>query len=214
VNRPAKFPAPPGPLVLASGSPRRSHLLREAGARFRIVVPEVDETPRTGETPLVLARRLALEKATSVHARRARSWCLGADTIVVLDGRVFGKPRDRAEARRMLRTLSGRTHVVYTAVALIGPGFARSRIEASRVRFHRLSEARIRDYVRVGESLDKAGAYALQADGGLVARVTGDRTNVIGLPMKVVRELLRAAAKRRASPARRRGLARSLGRGT
>jgi septum formation protein len=201
--RRAPFPSPPGPLILASGSPRRAQLLAEAGARFRVEVPHVDETPGRGEPPEELAMRLALAKARAIHRRRPRSWCLGADTIVVLRRRLYNKPRDRAEARRMLRELSGRTHTVYTAVALVGPRFARVRLVASRVRFRRLTADVIREYVRSGIPLDKAGAYALQGDEGrVVAAVEGDRTNVIGLPLRAVRELLGASSRTSARPRR------------
>lgn len=172
-------------LVLASTSPRRRELLGALGIPFAIDTPDVDETRGPGEAPRPYARRLALAKAAAVAARHERSVVIGADTIVVLDGDVLGKPGSRREARGMLARLSGRTHVVHTAVAVVAPGRAALRLLAtSRVRFAPLAPATIARYVESGEPMDKAGAYALQGRGAaFVAAVSGSVTNVIGLPL-------------------------------
>jgi septum formation protein len=171
------------------------------GLRFRVEAAEVQELWR-GEGPRALARRLALAKAERVHARRPRSWCLGADTVVAIGDVVLGKPASPSEAAAMLTRLSGRTHTVITGVALLGPGFRAVRAVATRVRFRRLSRAEVRAYVAAGESMDKAGGYAVQGLGGLlVERIDGDWSNVVGLPLGAVREMLRAAAGRRRSRA-------------
>jgi septum formation protein len=187
---------PAGPIVLASSSPRRRLLLREQGVPFRVAPQNVDES-WDGEGPEAFARRLALEKAEAAAARRPRAWCLGADTVVALDGRVLGKPGSRAEARRMLRFLSGRTHRVVSGVALVGPGFRAARVVTTRVRFRRLGAAEIARYAASGEPDDRAGAYAAQGLGAtLVAAIEGDWFNVVGLPLGAARELLGAAAGR------------------
>jgi len=187
---------PRGPIVLASSSPRRRMLLRAQGVPFRAAPQDVDETWR-GEAPETFARRLALEKAGAAAARRPRAWCLGADTVVALDGRVLGKPGSRAEARRMLRFLSGRTHRVVSGVALVGPGFRSARVVTTRVRFRRLAAAEIARYAASGEPDDRAGAYAAQGLGAtLVAAIEGDWFNVVGLPLGTARELFAAAARR------------------
>lgn len=187
---------PRGTLILASGSPRRRALLRGQGVRFRVAAQDVDETWR-GEKPEIYARRLALEKARAAHRRRPRAWCLGADTVVALGNEVFGKPATRAEARRMLRRLSGRWHRVITGVALVGPGFRAVRSVMTRVRFRRLSAAEITWYASIPEPYDKAGGYAAQERGAiLLSGIDGDFFNVIGLPLVATRNLLAQAALR------------------
>lgn len=183
-------------LVLASGSPRRRDLLLRAGVRFRVVVPKTDESELEGEGPEEHVRRLALRKARAV-AGGLPSGCrvLAADTVVVIDGDLLGKPRNPEDAVAMLLRLAGRTHLVYTGFALARSGPAQPEpcvgVEVSRVRMLALSESEARDYVRSGEPLDKAGAYALQGLGaGLVESVEGSRSNVIGLPMERVLPVL------------------------
>ena len=178
-------------LILASQSPRREELLRAAGLAFRVVAPTGDDVPppHARSFPAV-AKRMALRKAESVAAR-TRGLVVGADTIVVCEGRILGKPADAREARRMLRLLSGKRHRVYTGVALVSGERRRLGCERTEVTFRDLSEAEIRRYVATGEPLDKAGAYAIQGLGAaLVHRVEGCYTNVIGLPVPLLLEML------------------------
>ena len=189
--------APQPPLVLASASPRRRELLARAGVRFEVVPSGVLEQPRPGEAPRSLALRLACEKALDVARRlpaSPRRLVLGADTIVVLDDAILGKPADRDQAVEMLRRLVGRTHRVLTAVAVV----ATDRLEPcsvcveSTVVMRGAAEAELRAYVATGEPLDKAGAYAAQGEGRrFVARIDGSETNVIGLPIEETLSLLR-----------------------
>jgi septum formation protein len=178
------------PLVLASTSPRRRELLREAGFAFSILAPDVDESALPDESPEALARRRALAKARAVAPRVAAEACvLGADTVVVIDGALLGKPRDEAEAVEMLLRLAGRTHRVLTGFALLVPalGFEAGGVVESAVRMHAVDRATAERYARSGEPLDKAGAYAAQGEGGrFVAEIRGSRANVIGLPVEAL----------------------------
>jgi septum formation protein len=174
-------------LVLASGSPRRKDLLAGLKLRFEVVPSEIDESLMNGEQPADHVRRLALEKASEVAVRFPDKWTLGADTIVVINGEILGKPADEDEARRMLSKLAGRTHEVHTGYALVlngHPELRRIRSVLSRVYIRELSPTEIADYVRTGEPMDKAGAYAIQGIGsGIVERIQGSYTNVVGLPL-------------------------------
>jgi septum formation protein len=184
------------PLVLASGSPRRRELLDAAGVPFEVIAPDIDESPRAQEPPPALAERLAREKAQAV-ARRVKPgrWVLAADTVVALDGVLYGKPQDAAHAIAMLEQLSGRTHRVYTgyALACAGTPALHSGVTCTHVTLSALRADEIAEYVATGEPLDKAGAYAAQ---GAAARwlqaIEGSRSNVIGLPLEDVLPLLRA----------------------
>lgn len=185
------------PIVLASSSPRRRRLLRQLGVGFSVRLPNVDERPFPGELPGPHVRRLALAKARAVALNFVpgcgAQWVIGADTVVVLDGCILGKPRGASDAVRMLARLSGRTHEVLTGVALVPAtgGRARTSVVRSRVEMKPFDEAAIRRYVAGGEPLDKAGAYAVQGRGRhLVARVSGSLTNVVGLPLERLRRLL------------------------
>lgn len=182
------------PLVLASGSPRRAELLARLGVRPEIRPADVDETPRAGETADALVARLAGAKAVAGAAAGdgRDEVVLAADTVVVLDGRALGKPRDRDDAAATLRALSGRTHQVTTGVAVVrGPVSAATRVTTA-VTFRPLSEHEIAWYVATEEPDDKAGSYGLQGAGAaLVARVEGSDTNVIGLPLAETVGLLR-----------------------
>lgn len=172
-------------LILASASPRRRWLLREAGFEFEIRVPDVDETPRADEEPGAMAERLARDKAGAVPC--TGRVVLGADTIVVLGDRSLGKPRDADDAVRMLSELAGNEHRVLTGWALRRGDSVRSGVEESRVRLRELDRAEIAAYVATGEPLDKAGAYAVQGGAGrFVESIAGSRSNVIGLPIEVV----------------------------
>ncbi len=166
-------------------------LLEAAGIRISIVAPSIDESPRPGEDPIAYALRLAVEKARSVAVRPAPAAVLAADTVVALDGEILAKAADEAEARSMLARLSGRTHVVHTAVAVIERERTLTDVVSTRVRFRALSEDEIARYVATGEPMDKAGAYGIQGAGGaLVAAVEGSYTNVVGLPLEETLRLL------------------------
>jgi septum formation protein len=182
------------PIVLASGSPRRAELLRAAGIPFDVDVAAIDEVPRTGESPVEHVVRLAREKAEVVARRKSGSPVLGADTEVVLDGLVLGKPADDGEAARMLERLSGRTHDVITGVALLAGGRTLTAVERTEVRFLPLTADEIAWYIRSGEPRDKAGAYAIQGLASrFVERIDGSYSNVVGLPVATVYGLLRQA---------------------
>jgi septum formation protein len=179
-------------LVLASSSPRRQELLHTAGIAFVVDPADLPESQRAGEEPLAFALRMAREKAQAVFARRPNDVVLGADTIVVVDGKVLGKPSDAEDAARMLRLLSGRSHEVTTAVCLLGPRLEECASETTTVTMTPISEAEIEDYVASGEPLDKAGAYAVQGRASRwVSRIEGCYFNVVGLPVPRVYEMLR-----------------------
>jgi septum formation protein len=171
-------------------------LLRAAGQRFDCVSSDVDEAPRPREGALDYTLRVARDKAREAALRCPGRWVLAADTIVIIDGQVLGKPRDAAEAASMLRRLSGRSHEVATAFVLRddrGEVF-RERVVQTKVVFRTIEAESIAAYVAGGEPFDKAGAYAIQGGGArFVAEVRGSRSNVIGLPMDEVEEALRAA---------------------
>ena len=193
-------------LILASQSPRRRELLRAAGIAFRVVVPDVEERCITAPTGRYadLVRRAALAKASAV-AGRERGLVLAADTIVVCEGEILGKPADEGEARRMLRKLSGRWHRVYTGVALVKRARQVVDYERTEVAFRELSKKQIDWYVSTGEPMDKAGSYAIQGTGAaLIRAVRGCYTNVIGLPLPRVLDML-AEFERRTAAGRPRG---------
>jgi septum formation protein len=179
-------------IVLASASPRRAELLRAAGIDFDAHPADVDETVLPGEAPSEYVTRLAEAKARVVHARDRRQTVLAADTAVVVDGRILGKPIDESDAKRMLRLLGGRTHEVWTAVSLFHPGeIVDTRVETTVVAFAGLSEEDIDWYVSSGEPMDKAGAYAVQGLASrFVTRVEGSYSNVVGLPVALVCQML------------------------
>jgi len=196
--------SPKASLILASESPRRRELLAALGVPFRVVPSGVDEIPFPGEPPARFARRAALDKGMEIAGRHPSSWILSADTIVVLDGRILGKPRDRSEAREMLSLLAGREHKVYTAVCLLraAGGYRDAATEVTRVRFRPLTSREVAAYARTGECDDKAGAYAAQGAGMLlIDRVAGSFTNVVGLPMTRVVGMMRKARLIAVSPA-------------
>jgi septum formation protein len=190
-------------LILASGSPRRRALLATLGLPFSVVVSDVAEDLDPALTPAEQAVTLAERKARAVAAGIPRGLVLGADTIVVLDGEILGKPGDNADARRMLRRLSGRPHEVITGVALVdaATGASRSAAVTSTVHMRPLTDEAIVAYVATGEPRDKAGAYAIQGRGAaLIDRHEGSFTNVVGLPLDEVAALLRDAGLSAASP--------------
>ena len=180
-------------LVLASQSPRRKELLEILGIPFTIVASTIDETPRVGESPEGYVIRVAREKATEVASRVTGSVILSADTVVTIDGEILGKPADRRDAIRMLALLSAREHQVYTAVCLIDQarGQTREGIERTAVWFKTLTEVEIRNYVDRENVMDKAGAYAIQGFASVfIPRIEGSYSNVMGLPLALVYDLL------------------------
>jgi len=187
-------------LILASASPRRKELLRNAQIKFTVQATNVPEVPEPGEQPDACAKRLAREKARAVASLRPEAFVLGADTIVVVDGQMLAKPEDENDAERMLRLLSGRTHQVITGVCLIGKSgtdatFEDVRSESTLVTMERLTEEEIRFYAESGEPLDKAGGYAIQGIASRwISRIEGDYSNVVGLPVPLVYRMLKQHA--------------------
>ena len=186
--------AEPATLVLASASPRRLALLRLAGLDPQVRPADVDETPADGEDPTTHVVRLARAKASAVPPADGEV-VLAADTVVIADGAVLGKPRDEADATGMLRSLRGRAHTVVTGVAVAQPsGALAETVVSTQVEFAAISDAAIAAYVATGEPLDKAGAYAIQGGAAVfVARIHGSWTNVVGLPVVETLDLLRDA---------------------
>lgn len=181
-------------LILASGSPRRRQLLKQAGFSFTCIVSDAEERFDPSLSPEEIVKELALIKARAVASlpEAAGAVVLGSDTIVVQDGAVLGKPADEADAARMLRLLSGREHLVFTGVALLGDGKEIVHAECTRVFFRPLTDAEIASYVASGEPMDKAGAYGIQGFGSsLVTRVEGDFFSVMGLPVCRTGQLLK-----------------------
>jgi septum formation protein len=181
-------------LILASSSPRRHDLLSSINLKFLVIPSSVKERNINGESPEDQVCRLAQEKALDIAKRFPDKWVLGADTIVVIDSQILGKPKNPSEAERMLGLLTSRDHTVYTGYALINlrmPDRKRVRWVRSEVYIRDMSQTEISGYVRTGEPMDKAGAYAIQGIGaGIVERVSGSYTNVVGLPLcEVTRDL-------------------------
>jgi nucleoside triphosphate pyrophosphatase len=179
------------PIILASASPRRRELLTLIGIAHAVSPADIDETPLPGELPEPHAERLAREKASVVASREPNATIVAADTIVVVDGDILGKPRDAAEAALMLRRLSGRSHIVYTAVAVARGGAVVSGVETVGVTFRELTADDIDAYIATGEPMDKAGAYGIQGFGAtVVTRVDGDYFAVMGLALGLMVRLL------------------------
>jgi septum formation protein len=184
-------------VILASQSPRRRELLNLVGIAHEVRPADIDETYFPGEQPKAHAERLAREKAAVIAQREPDAVVIGSDTIVVVDGDVLGKPADEAEAARMLRRLSGRSHVVMTAVAVVWRGETRSAVVEVGVDFHPLTDGEIDAYIATHEPMDKAGAYGIQGFGAaIVARVDGDYFAVMGLPVQRLVRMLREAGLR------------------
>ncbi|HTR27052.1 MAG TPA: Maf family protein [Terriglobales bacterium] len=182
-------------LVLASASPRRQELLRNAHISFEVQPAHIDEDPLPGEQAQACAERLARQKAQVVAQKRPGDAVLGADTVVVIDNQILNKPIDAADATRMLRLLSGRTHQVITGVCLAGRGqpFAVSS-ETTSVTMSQISEPEIAAYVATAEPMDKSGAYAIQGIASRwIPRIEGDYSNVVGLPVALVYRMLQQA---------------------
>ena len=191
-------------LVLASASPRRADLLQAAGFTFTVLAVDVDERVRVKEAPRDYVRRLAMEKSARAAARLGDAQgaqpdtpvvVLGADTAVVVDDEIFGKPADDGDAERMLRHLSGRTHQVMTGVSLRAGTQEAGLVVCTDVEFVVLSDADVSWYIASGEGRDKAGAYAIQGLGArFIPRINGSYSNVVGLPISAVHQLLAAIA--------------------
>ncbi len=181
-------------LVLASASPRRQELLRKAGIPFEVQAAQIAEDPLPGEGAKACAERLAREKALVVAQQRPQDFVVGADTVVVIDGQILGKPVDRADAARMLRMLSGREHRVITGVCLVVGGQWSVASETTVVTVSEITEYEIADYVATGEPMDKAGAYGIQGIASRwIPRIDGDYGNVVGLPVALVWRMLKRA---------------------
>ena len=179
-------------LLLASSSPRRREILSRAGYKFIVVPANADEQVPPGMPPGEIVETLARRKAKAVAQGRPGDTILAADTIVVLDGTVLGKPRDPTEACAMLARLSGRVHTVYTGYCVRAGDRIQTGCESTEVEFYPLSDQEILDYVNTGEPMDKAGAYGIQGLGALlVRRIRGDFYNVMGLPIGAVHRILR-----------------------
>lgn len=205
-------------LILASKSPRRAEILRNAGIAFEVQAAHVNEARRPRESAHTYVRRLATAKARAVaeHLKRKKRHAIviGADTVVLAQGEILGKPADVKEARRMLRLLSGRTHQVLTGVSMVSQPSGREihHVETTRVKFLKISSADIDDYIATGEPFDKAGAYGIQGIGGrFVASIEGCYFNVMGLPLARVWSMLRDAGYANTSPGRVWSALRDLG---
>jgi septum formation protein len=181
-------------LCLGSVSPRRRELLRQIGVPFVVAAPDIDETAHPGEAPAQYVTRLAREKALAIRRGGQQLPVLAADTTVVVDGVIFGKPADRADAARMLGVLSGRTHEVLTALALADSRGVATRLNTSTVRFRTIPQEECLAYWETGEPRDKAGAYGIQGYGAVfIESISGSHSGVMGLPLFETAELLRAA---------------------
>lgn len=171
-------------IILASASPRRKELLATAGVEFEVLVSDADETIPEGTLPVDAAMLTAEKKALAVAGKCTGAVVIGADTIVVLDGRILGKPKDEADAKAMLRFLSGREHEVITGVCLTDGAKTKKFAKVSKVRFYELTDEEIAAYVATNEPMDKAGAYGIQGRGCvLVESIEGDYFNIVGLPV-------------------------------
>jgi len=173
------------PLILASASPRRKRLLAQIGLPFRSIKSHVTEEDISGD-PLKISRLLAEEKTSQVHPQTRNAWILGADTIVVIDKKILGKPQEKEEAKRMLNLLSGREHRVITGFCVLNPSgkVADSEAVTTLVQVKNLSEQEIGDYISTGEPYGKAGSYAIQGIGSfMIKTISGSYSNVVGLPL-------------------------------
>jgi septum formation protein len=183
-------------IILASASPRRRELLAQAGFNFRAVASNVAEVRKPGESPIAFVTRLAREKAEDVAVGFQGKVVVGADTIVVCDEEVLGKPADAADAKRMLTLLAGRTHQVMTGVCVVSGENVESAVEVTMVQMLTVSAREIDEYVASGEPMDKAGAYAIQGGAGRwIPRIQGCYFNVVGLPLALTTAMLQSALK-------------------
>lgn len=178
-------------IILASASPRRRELMELAGYDFEVICADIVEVVPENVQPQEVVMSLALQKAQAVAAEHGGSVVVGSDTVVVLDGKILGKPHSEREACEMLRSLSGRTHKVFTGVAIVCGDKVKSFFDETDVEFYPLNDVEIKKYVATGEPMDKAGAYGIQGKGSvLVKKINGDFFNVMGLPIaKLYREM-------------------------
>ena len=182
-------------IILASASPRRSELLGKLVRKFKVIPSKIRESAITARSPLAFAVKAALAKAEDVAGRNKNALVIGADTIVVLGKKIIGKPKSRKDAVRILRSLAGKTHLVITGLAVVdaGSGKKLTHYEVTRVKMKRVRDREILDYVKSGRPLDKAGAYGIQEiEDIFIEKITGDYDNVVGLPVRTLKELLRS----------------------
>lgn len=181
-------------IILASASPRRKEILENTKLKFDIIKSDIDEIILEKESPIQAVMRLAFEKSMDIASKNENDLIIAADTVVVLDENILGKPKDKYEAYNMIRSLSGRTHEVITGISLVNLGLSKKIIDyvVSTVKFKELSDEDIKDYIHTNESLDKAGAYGIQGYGAmLVEKIEGDYFNIVGLPISKLSDLLK-----------------------
>jgi septum formation protein len=179
-------------IVLASQSPRRVELLKEISAQFEVAPSSIEEVLDPGLRPEENAQNLARAKAESIASNFPDCWVIGADTLVTLDHEIFGKPEDEEDAKRILKKLSGREHLVVTGICVVGPEKSLNKAVVSQVKIKPLTDQEIEDYIATGEPMDKAGAYAIQGEGNFMVRsFTGSKNNIIGLPLDELKILLK-----------------------
>lgn len=181
-------------IILASASPRRKEILENTKLKFDIIKSDIDEIILEKESPIQAVMRLAFEKSMDIASKNENDLIIAADTVVVLDENILGKPKDKEEAYNMIRSLSGRTHEVITGISLVNLGLSKKIIDyvVSTVKFKELSDEDIKDYIHTNESLDKAGAYGIQGYGAmLVEKIEGDYFNIVGLPISKLSDLLK-----------------------
>lgn len=181
-------------IILASASPRRKEILENTKLKFDIIKSDIDEIILEKESPIQAVMRLAFEKSMDIASKNEDDLIIAADTVVVLDENILGKPKDKDEAYNMIRSLSGRTHEVITGISLVNLGLSKKIIDyvVSTVKFKELSNEDIKDYIHTNESLDKAGAYGIQGYGAmLVEKIEGDYFNIVGLPISKLSDLLK-----------------------
>lgn len=182
-------------IILASGSPRRKEILENANLKFDIIKSEIDEVILPDESPYQVVMRLAFEKSVDIASKYNDKLVIGADTVVSLDGKILGKPKDKKDAINMIKSLSGKTHQVITGISLINLDANKKIIDyvVSNVKFKDLSQQDIVDYIQTNESMDKAGAYGIQGYGAmLVEEIQGDYFNIVGLPISRLSDLLKS----------------------
>ncbi|MDI6784915.1 MAG: Maf family protein [bacterium] len=184
--------------ILASKSPRRAQLLNQVGLQFKIIPSHIDESIHLSANPVQAVRQIALAKAQSVAENQKTGIIIGADTIVVSNRKIVGKPKDKSDARRLLNQLSGRTHQVITGVAVIDARTKRKKVShcITSVRFRKLTKPEIDAYIATGDPFDKAGAYGIQGKGALfIEKINGDYFNVVGLPLVLLMKLINKMRK-------------------